>query len=548
MHQVVTRALRSVSRARSTGAENGLWIPARWVALAAWLLASCQTPSEVFFPPDDSSLSEPDQGDDPAPNGDATDLVEEPEEDAVDQALPDSSGPDLGPMDAGDGTDGPLDLLLDSADVWDQGIDPQADADLGTDLEGYHPARYPGDRTHSPLTSYVIDRLLDIAAVGADLDDAVFIKVGDSITQSTSFLNCFAGSYVDLAGRTELQATLDHFLSGVIGSTTPFNRDSAAAEVGKTAWWAVSGTPSPLQTELEAASPRLAVVMFGTNDIGWYAPDYGRMLRWYSDAMMTLVDRLIEEGTIPILMSIPPRDDEPDLDDWVPTVNQVIRGLAQARQVPFVDFHRELVGLPSHGLGGDGVHPNLCRVDGYYRPCFLTSQCLQYGYNVRNLVTLEALHRVRLAVIEGSFDPDPGTDPIQGDGSPQAPFEIDSLPFTHRADTSLSPYSRLSQYTGCLASQDESGPEYLYRLQLDEPAALRALVVSRSAVDVDLHLLDSSASAEGCIERNHTVLDRTLAAGEYYLSVDTFVSGGVPQSGEYLLVVLPCQPGDSACQ
>ena len=149
------------------------------------------------------------------------------------------------------------------------------------------PARYPADRTLSPITPSVAAHL---RAIGTGGQPDVFAKVGASATASESFLHCFAGTRVDLAGRVELQPALDFFRGGDAAGTTPFDRTSLSAVVGMSAGWAISGDPSPLESELAAIDPRLAVVMYGTNDIQL------RNLPAYADNLLTLTDELIAAG------------------------------------------------------------------------------------------------------------------------------------------------------------------------------------------------------------------------------------------------------------
>jgi hypothetical protein len=54
--------------------------------------------------------------------------------------------------------------------------------------------------------------------------------------------------------------------------------------------------------------------------------------------MATIVDRLLAEGIIPILSTIPPRDDSASADRMVPRYNAVVRAIAQTRGVPLVDL------------------------------------------------------------------------------------------------------------------------------------------------------------------------------------------------------------------
>lgn len=388
------------------------------------------------------------------------------------------------------------------------------------------PARYPTDRTLSPLTPAVAERLR--AALGPGLGQDVFAKVGDSITVSTSFLRCFAGADVDLGGRDELTPTLEHFLGGRAGESTPFERESLAAGVGWSAFAALEGAPSPLDRELDALDPSFALVMFGTNDVGWRHPvDFG-------EDMLAIVDTLLGRGVIPLLSSIPPRDDDSAADAAVPLLDAVVRGLAQGRQVPFMDLERELRLLPGHGLGGDGVHPDTYSGGA----CVLTEEGLEHGYNWRNLLALQSLHRVREVVLDGAEAPDPPQPRAAGEGTSAAPFLIDADTWSDLTTTAGAPQDDLSSYTGCGASQDESGAEVVYELVLDTPAALHALVIDGPDVDVDLHLLGGAVREDACLLRHDREIATELDAGVYYLVLDTYVPGdGRPREGEFLLVV-----------
>ena len=384
------------------------------------------------------------------------------------------------------------------------------------------PVSYPSDRTLSPITPSVAAHL---RAIGTGGRPDVFAKVGASATASESFLHCFAGTRVDLAGRGELQPALDFFLGGDAAGTTPFDRTSLSAVSGMSAGWAISGDPSPLESELAAIDPRLAVVMYGTNDIQM------RNLPAYADNLLTLADELIAAGVVPALTTIMPRDDDAAADALVPRYNAVVRAVAQARQVPLIDFHRELLPLPDHGLGPDDIHPSVYRVDGAARPCVLTAEGLRYGYNIRNLITLQTLARMRDA-LDGRPAPD-AEPPAKPRGV------IEALPFVDSGDTSTSTRRELDRYGGtCNAPQDESGPEVVYRFDVAATTAIHAGVFDRGTVDVDLHLLFGTATEQACVARAHQELTATLTPGTWYLVVDTFVAaGGAERAGEYLVTV-----------
>jgi len=446
-------------------------------------------------------------------------------------ALPDAGSPeddagaagDAGTADAGDG--------LDAGDATDAGGGTDAGLpDAGAVDAGPQVLVYPVGRLHSPLTPGVAAHLRAVAARGPALKDDVFAKVGDSNTVNTNYVACFAGANVDLAGRAALVPTLDAFRAGRAGSTTPFDRISQAATVGWSAGAALAGTPSPLDAEVSAISPRFATVMFGTNDVGFQDPyTFGRNL-------FTIADTLLARGVVPVFTAVPRRDDNATADAWVPRYNLVARGVAQARRVPFVDLHQALETVPAHGLGSDGVHLNVYAPSGA-RGCVLTSTGLGYGHNTRNLLTLEALARARGAVL-GQPAPD-ATGPMRvGDGTLASPIVIDQLPFVDVRDTRVDGERRVASYPGCASAANEAGPEVLYRLELASPATVRAFVVSLAGVDVDVHLLSAPGDGQACLSRNDRVVVRALAAGTYWLSLDTYVTGGVEQAGEYLVAVM----------
>jgi hypothetical protein len=395
---------------------------------------------------------------------------------------------------------------------------------------GALPPRYTTDRTYSPITAAVAANLRAIAARnGGALQPDVFMKVGDSITADPRFLTCFSGGSVDLGDHADLMSTLTFFEGGDAAGSDPFARTSLAAVVGWSADAALAGDPDPLDQEEGAIQPRYAVVMFGSNDV------VARSIFTYEASLLTIVDDLAAQGVVPILSSIPPQTQTATGTANVPRYNAVSRGIAAARLVPYMDYWREMEPLPNLGLGGDGLHP-----DGYPGgACLLTTAGLQYGYNVRNLLTLASLARTK-AVVDGGAppDPEPSAPAVVGAGSYDAPFVIDSLPFTDLRDTSRSMNTRFTTYTGCSAAQDESGPEYIYRLDWPARATLRAYVLVRDNVDIDLHLL-SGLDVADCLLRNDKEIVVALDPGTYYLALDTYVpADGVPRAGEYLVVVL----------
>lgn len=503
---------------------------------------------------------------------DSTVLHEQPSQQDNTQA------PDTGSSSASDGA---LDLATldqsndraDLSDVVDEGVTNDDDlneqtdgsmtdaadvepADVIEEPEPNHvtqPVLYPDDQIQSPITGFVADRMREIASSNNQLQDNVFMKVGASGTVSSSLLYCFARGPIDLDGRNELWTTINYFLEGNgndfagNGDLTPYDRPTYAAKVGRTAAWVMSGNPAPIDQEIDAIQPRFALINYGTNDMGM-GYTYLTAMPGFYDAFSGLVDKVIDQGIVPILTGLAPRNDSASADLWIETYNALVRGVAQSRQIPFIDLHLAINDLPSRGLSSDGLHTNVYRDSGSSRPCVFTTDGLEYGYNVRNLITIEAFDRARLAVIDEVSHLDETGFFLDGDGSPSSPFEIPALPFTHVSDTSVSPHTNFDVYDSC-SDANESGPEFLYRLELDEAMPIRAIVMDRgTAIDVDIHVLSEPASEDACLARGHHMIEGTLEPGSYILSVDSWVSSsGEQKSGSYMLVVVECEPDDSDC-
>ena len=213
-----------------------------------------------------------------------------------------------------------------------------------------------------------------------------FIKVGDSATVNRAFLRCLSDERTtELDGREELSSVLARFRSARIGRRDPFSRESLAAGVGWSVPRVLRGSPAPVVREVRQVNPRFALIMFGSNDI-----ELGRLGR-YESRMRALTERLISLGVVPVLSTIPPRNDEADADERVPDYNAVIRAIAEERHLPLIDLYGALMPLPNRGLASDGLHPSAPVRDGRAQGCDFTESGLQFGQNVRNLLTLEML-------------------------------------------------------------------------------------------------------------------------------------------------------------
>jgi len=489
------------------------------VILVAPLLA-CEN-ADLHRPPGPSEADET-----------TSDLWDIPDDDHADD------GRDGGRDDGGDdGRD--ADGILPGGDGGDEGDDGGGHPDS--------PPLYPGDRVHSPINAFVRDNLGSIRGLAPDAPADVFMKIGASSTVSQHTLHCFANGPVALdVHQATLGASLEFYLQGQAAGTTPFNRVTLAAQSGRTAGWAISGSPSPIAQEIAAlgpAGPSLGLVHYGANDMGM-GLTYASALPGYFANMSDLLDLLIDQGVVPIVFGISRRLDNASADLWVQSYNAVARALAQARALPFVDLRYALEHLPGYGLAGDGLHLESFAGGA----CILTPEGLGHGYNIRNLIGLEALDRLHTALVDQApVDGEPA--PILfGEGTLDSPLEIPGLPFADSRSTVDAPSLVFDEYYGCESMADESGPENIYRMVLDQTTPIRAIVLDRAGVDIDIHLLDDTATEAGCIARADTRIERTLEPGTYYFSLDTYVNGqGVELSGDYTFVVLACEPQDTDC-
>ena len=360
---------------------------------------------------------------------------------------------------------------------------------------------YPDGRLVSPITPDVAKNLRAIADRHPRRDD-VFVKVGCSITASPSFLRCFAGKRVDLARWSHLGPTVDHFLQGDAAGTDPFRRRSVTAVNGWSAVQALRGKPSPLEAEIEATDGRFALVMYGTNDIE------RRDIDEYAESLHRVVERLVAQGVVPVVSTIPPRDDQPESDRWVAAYNGVARGVAQAFQIPLIDLRLAVDGLRKHGLGPDRLHPSTWRPKGKARACDFRTAGLRYGYNRRNLLTLAALDAVRRVVVEGEPAPDPPHPFPEALGTADDPIPIRALPFT--------------------AARDNGG--VFYRLELDRPTLVEAYVLDRGGDDLDVRLLADPSDPPATLADADTRIEASLAPGVWRFAVDGW--------GEHLFVLV----------
>jgi hypothetical protein len=258
-------------------------------------------------------------------------------------------------------------------------------------------------------------RLQTLFAQGQQMGNQpdVFSKVGDSITAMPFYLNplgdpgfdptnpAFVGSHTDLSSTIELYRSFSADDQG----NNSFTHASWAATPGWTSADVLNPahnlaparamfclpTESPLQSELRLTRPSVALIMIGTNDLL-----LGVNPEVYRANLTAIVYQTVAAGVIPVLSSIP--DIGANQAYFAPRVaafNQVISEVAAATSVPFLDYHLGMQLLPNQGIGFDTVHPSVYPGGSG----FLTDVALNYGFNVRNFLTVEVLDKIQRVVV-----------------------------------------------------------------------------------------------------------------------------------------------------
>jgi hypothetical protein len=250
----------------------------------------------------------------------------------------------------------------------------------------------------------------------------VFAKVGDSISQSPAFLQSLGcGQWQPRANR-RVRSAVESFtarsLPGASSDCVPvnsFSRNSAATfRFTLSDWPLVPGaspdpacrvTETPLACEVRLIRPGFAVILFGTNDVTVGLAFGSDPYMNFMENMGRLVAATRRLGVVPILTTIPPRMDG-SAEATTEELNTGLAGLAAQRHVPLIDLWRAFVRLPNRGLSADDVHPSLYGGPGCVALCDpkscapgcqaanFTAAGLQYGYDTRNLITLQTLRRL----------------------------------------------------------------------------------------------------------------------------------------------------------
>jgi hypothetical protein len=261
-------------------------------------------------------------------------------------------------------------------------------------------------------------RAIYLSGQGLGNRAGVFAKVGDSITASGSFLSDIGCQSENLGDYSSLASTISFFRtttfptgygSAWCSDSNSFNAYSVSADSGWSADYALavlnplpSGCTAPNNTallcELKRKKPSIVLIMYGTNDLERYND-----LSTFRTQLMTIVQKSVAAGVIPVLSTIPGRTDS--YAGRVASYNAAIIAVAQANDIPLWNYWLALQApsIIDHGISADGVHPNIYLGD---QGADFTTTGLKYGYNQRNLTAVQVLEVIKRIVIDdGIADP-----------------------------------------------------------------------------------------------------------------------------------------------
>ena len=220
-------------------------------------------------------------------------------------------------------------------------------------------------------------------------ESGAFAQFGDSITDSRAFWYSLKWKCNNASEemRTDLQLVRDHMLDECW--------DRKGAEYGNQSGQTVHWASKNLDSWLRQWNPEAAILMFGTNDLDNVdAEDYEATLA-------DVVKRCLDNGTVVILSTIPPRH---RFERKAAEFAKAARRVAKEFQIPLTDFHAEILRRRPHDWNGaldkfrqyqgynvltliarDGVHPsNPTQYQGDYSEDALVTN----GFSLRNRMVL----------------------------------------------------------------------------------------------------------------------------------------------------------------
>jgi lysophospholipase L1-like esterase len=172
-------------------------------------------------------------------------------------------------------------------------------------------------------------------------------------------------------------------------------RDWKGAEFGNEGGQTIRWAQENIDKWLRKLNPEAALIMFGTNDL------HSVELKEYIEEMRQVVQKCLDNGTVVILSTIPPRD---EFSDKAVVYAEAVRKIAKQMKVPIIDFHSEILKRRPEDWNGamdkfsqykdydvptllarDGIHPSNPKK---YQDDYSEEALKCCGYSLRNYLVL----------------------------------------------------------------------------------------------------------------------------------------------------------------
>lgn len=217
-----------------------------------------------------------------------------------------------------------------------------------------------------------------------------FAHFGDSITVTLAFWTPLSYSHKNASPEMEEAYKL---VNGYMKKDCW--RDWKGAEFGNEGGQTIRWAQENIDKWLRKLNPEAALIMFGTNDL------HSVELKEYIEEMRQVVQKCLDNGTVVILSTIPPRD---EFSDKAVVYAEAVRKTARQTKVPLIDFHSEILKRRPEDWNGamdkfsqykdydvptllarDGIHPSNPKK---YQDDYSEEALRCCGYSLRNYLVL----------------------------------------------------------------------------------------------------------------------------------------------------------------
>lgn len=265
--------------------------------------------------------------------------------------------------------------------------------------------------------------LRDIYAAGliAGNQPNVFGKLGGSTTESVEYLYHFGTSPIEysLGDFAYLEPTITYYRGGSVplrrpsSNATPSNSFMRLSYGGRNGliidqvmnvlisgqypYYTQCSGKTNADCEFDEVNPCICLLWFGVNE-PLESPSW--TTERFKTAYAGLIEYCLSRSIIPVIGTVGKNcynlfgNDGTCYDELVAEYNTAIRQLSKEYEIPHIDYSRAFAELPNAGMSPDNLHPSSPT------PVNLTATLTQpylrqYGYNVRNLLSLLMLHELR---------------------------------------------------------------------------------------------------------------------------------------------------------